>query len=174
VVRGWEADDEVTIISHKYGHDPDRVCIVSVDKDHRTVPGRLFNFRSRKFSIITEEEARTAFYRQLLTGDTTDNIVGCYRCGETGAAKLIQPSMTEQEMAYAALGEYQRSLARAGCPYAHMGAMEAMRENGTLLWLLRDEVESMPGRRWEPPLPENPNFARGTSARSGPTLTIVE
>lgn len=151
VVDGIEADDAVATIAHCYDYDPDRVCIVSPDKDLATVPGRLYNFRKRgrrdAMRILTPDQARVNFYRQMLTGDPTDNVLGCYKTGAASAAKIVTASQTEIESAQAVLDEFRESVKRKGCPYAETHRPEeAMMETGVLLHMQR-----RPGEIWRIP-----------------------
>lgn len=147
VVDGIEADDAVSTIAASCGYDPERVCIVSPDKDLTTVPGRLYNFRRRTMKLITENEARVNFYRQMLVGDVVDNVMGCWKCGEKGAANIVTATQTEVESAAAVLEEFQASLKRAGCPYADRTAQDVMLETGILLHMQRK-----PGEIWSIPV----------------------
>lgn len=149
--QGWEADDEVTMISHTLGHDPEKVIIVSQDKDLRTVPGLLYNYRRDTYERITRQQSLVNFYRQVLMGDQTDNIVGCYKVGEAKATKLIGEDMTEQEMWDTCLKEYEASMQKAGCPYAGREAYVIVLETARLLHLARDMRETEPAGYWNPP-----------------------
>ena len=151
VVHGYEADDAVAMIAHQLRYDPAEVCIVSADKDLRTVPGRLYNFRTKVMEIITPEEALVTFYRQVLTGDVVDNIGGCYRVGPVAAANLIQPGMTEERMADKALWAFAESQKLVGCPYADKMAADVFLENARLVHLARTTDQTVPGWGWTPP-----------------------
>ena len=146
VIRGWEADDQVAMLAHQLGYDPERVCIVSQDKDLLTVPGRLYNYRKKEMRVITEQEARIYFWRQVLEGDPTDNVGGCYKIGKTKAAKLITENMTDQEAWGMILDCYEESQSKPGCPYADKDPIEVATENARLLHMLRWE-----GQVWTPP-----------------------
>jgi hypothetical protein len=147
VVDGYEADDAVSIIAASYNYDPEAVCIVSVDKDLMTVPGRLYNFRKKTMRIITPEEAYRAFYRQMLTGDVVDNILGCFRAGEKKALTIVPDTMNDPvDMYRGVLGEFKASMSRAGCPYSHMSPEAVVLETGRLLHMQRKV-----GELWEPP-----------------------
>lgn len=152
VINGWEADDEVAMQAHVHDYDPEQVMIVSQDKDLRTVPGLLFNYRRNTYELITQKGALVNFYRQILTGDQTDNIVGCYRTGETGAKKLVTEDMTEKEMYYSVLEEFRRSRDRKGCPYADMVIEDVVLEFGRLLHMARSPHETSPPGYWRPPV----------------------
>lgn len=147
LVDGWEADDEVACLSALMGYAPDKVMIVSQDKDLRTVPGLLYNYRHDKYELITQKAALVNFYRQMLTGDATDNVVGCYKAGEKKAEALISEAMSEREMYDAVLAEFEASLIRKGCPYAHMTAAAAVLETGRLLHMSRSRSTYL----WVPP-----------------------
>lgn len=141
-VEGYEADDALSMAAHA---DPS-VVIVSGDKDLKNVPGRNYNARTKTWTTITKQAALVHFYRQLVTGDTVDNIGGVFRAGPAAAVTAIKDSMTEYEMYARCLELYKSSLDKHGCPYVELGAEAALLENARLLHLLRH-----PGDVWNPP-----------------------
>lgn len=150
VVEPWEADDMVAILQ---GEDPDGTLLCTIDKDLMMVPGMQYNYRTKEFAVVDWDEALVTFYRQLVSGDQTDNIGGVYKGGKAMANKLIKEGMSEQEMYDAALGAYQTSIDKYGdkagedkTGYAHLGAEQALLENARLLWMLE-----YPGQLWTPP-----------------------
>lgn len=143
VVDGHEADDELAIQACSEGYDPDRVMICSVDKDLKTVPGLIYNFDKKWAFLVSEQEASGNFYRQMITGDSADNIGGVYRSGEV-AAGCILDNMPEEIMWEQVLGLFRESLKRPRCPYDN--ALDAAIETARLLHLLR-----YPGQVWVPP-----------------------
>lgn len=145
VVDGYEADDAVTMESYALKHDPDRVLIASVDKDLKTVPGLLYSFKKKELLLLTEEEARGNFYRQILEGDSSDNVVGCFRCGEKASAEMIKDDMDEKSQWEAVLCAYKDSVRHKKCPYTDPAA--AAIETATLLHMLRSEND-----KWSPPV----------------------
>jgi hypothetical protein len=70
VTEGNEADDEIG-----KRHDTHTV-IVSTDKDFKTIPGNIYDFKKDEMFHVTEQQATTNFWVQCLTGDTADNIPG--------------------------------------------------------------------------------------------------
>ena len=63
---------------------------VTVDKDLRQVPGWHWNPDKEKDSVhIPEAEADRFFYKQWMTGDSTDNIWGLWRVGPKSADKIL-------------------------------------------------------------------------------------
>jgi len=133
VVEGQEADDAIAIAASK---DLSGSVIVSVDKDFMQVPTHIYNFLKREHHFVTELEGLRSFYKQMLTGDSVDNIIGIRGIGKVKADKLLAECTSESEM-YAIV----RSV------YANNEQDEQrIIENGRLLWLRRKE-----GQIWNPP-----------------------
>jgi 5'-3' exonuclease len=95
--------------------------------------GHHYNFVKNERYYITESQAIKNFYRQLLTGDRTDNIPGLAGIGPKKAEKILQDCETEQELYKAVLKAYD-------------GNVEYLTEQGQLLWIRRKDNEL-----WEPP-----------------------
>lgn len=92
--EGDEADDALGIAqcSGMYGD----TIICTLDKDLDMIPGLHYNFsKNRKahgIYHITEEEGDRLFYKQLITGDSTDNIPGIYKkFGKKATKKILAP-----------------------------------------------------------------------------------
>ena len=134
LIEGMEADDAIAIEATNMGN---QAIIVSIDKDLDQVAGLHYNFVKQELYEITPEEGMLNFYKQILTGDRVDNIIGIKGVGPVKAAKLLKDCKTEKEMFDVCVKAYnddgQDGVARAT-------------ENGNLLWLLRDK-----DKRWEPP-----------------------
>jgi DNA polymerase-1 len=93
LVDGYEADDAIGIASSESG------CIIgSIDKDLRQLPGLHYDFVKRRIFEISSGEGATNFYRQLLVGDSTDNIKGCPGTGPVGADKALHACSSVGEM----------------------------------------------------------------------------
>lgn len=146
VVDGIEADDAVAMAGAEGGYDPSRIVIVTCDKDLLTVPGLQYNFQKRQFVEVSPEQALLNFYRQLVMGDSTDNIGGAFRSGKAAADKYLQPGMPEYNMYITALKLYEQGKGYKGCPYADKSAEDALLENARLLHLKRS-----PDDVWAPP-----------------------
>lgn len=89
-IHGLEADDILGILmtTPKYA---DHAVIVSIDKDFRTIPGRLFNPSKPDDGIVYsgELEANCWWMYQTLIGDSTDNYKGCPGIGPVKAMKML-------------------------------------------------------------------------------------
>jgi DNA polymerase-1 len=89
LINGLEGDDIMGILmtTDKYA---DRAVIVSIDKDMRTIPGRLFNpTKDRKPRVIKPAEADYWWMYQTLCGDTIDGYKGCPGIGDKKAMKAL-------------------------------------------------------------------------------------
>jgi 5'-3' exonuclease len=68
-------------------HDETIIC--SIDKDLKQIPGHHYNFVRDEFDFVTQEQGLVFFYKQLLIGDTADNIPGVGGIGKAKAGKLL-------------------------------------------------------------------------------------
>jgi len=69
---------------------------ITVDKDLRQVPGWHWNpDKELEPTVITPEDADSFFYRQWMTGDSTDNIWGLWKVGPAKAKKLLENNPKE-------------------------------------------------------------------------------
>jgi hypothetical protein len=131
LVEGQEADDAIGIKAYEL--DPEEFSICSIDKDLDMIRGNHYNFVKDFFYDVTEEEAIRHFYKQLLTGDRVDNIIGLKGIGDVKAKRILEECKTENEMYLAVLEAYE-------------GNSERVLENGQLLWIRRQANEL-----WQPP-----------------------
>ena len=143
---GWEADDVIATEACRARWKP---IIVHVDKDLLQLPGRHF-VPGKGGRTVSKQGSLAFFYRQMVTGDTADNIPGVYKGGAKMAEAHVTKDMTEAEMWEAVLKLYDASITKHGeaTGYAHMGAHAAALENARLLWLVREGKDSP---LWLPP-----------------------
>ena len=130
VSKGEEADDLIAIAATEGG--PESV-VVSIDKDMLQIPCRHYNPNKREFKVVDEFSGLKFFYKQILTGDRADNIIGLYGIGPTKAERMVTDCKTEQDLYEVCLREYG-------------GEEDRVIENARLLWLRR-----YPEQLWEPP-----------------------
>lgn len=91
VVHGREADDECSILCHRLGYtesDP-RFVVATIDKDLDQIPGEHYNYLKQVFYAQSRADAELFFLQQCLSGDATDGVPGCYKCGDIGAKRII-------------------------------------------------------------------------------------
>lgn len=128
---GWMEDDyswcPITTPNHDW-----KTIICSPDKDLMMVPGWHYNWQHDEKKFVTEIEGLRFFYKQLLTGDMTDNIKGLYGVGpKSTLVKKLDDLYTEEEMFNHVFSAYQDRFGSY--------AMSFIIENGRLLWMLRTE-----------------------------------
>ena len=122
VVYEIEADDALGI--HQSGglfRHNDQTVIISIDKDLKQIPGNHYNFVKLEASFVTPEEGLRHFYTQLLTGDSSDNVKGVWKCGPVKAAKILEGATDEIDMFVRVHNEYQND--------------DEMKMNGRVLWI---------------------------------------
>lgn len=91
--EGFEADDVMAYFCVEYGYG-----IATIDKDLSMVPGWHYNWNKEKLFMVSPEAGWQFFYRQMLTGDPTDNIPGLFKLtGKKAMKKVTDPilEMTE-------------------------------------------------------------------------------
>lgn len=158
-IFGIEADDEVSICQSE---DRDAVCVAGIDKDLLQVPG-LHYVPKKGFKNIGERSGILRFYWQVLHGDTTDNINGCYKLGKAGALKIVKRVAAETDSSVDSLdavlwletlNQYKKSMEKYGDDiYGGLTYEEAARENAILVYMLRERPKDyFRPTLWEPPI----------------------
>lgn len=132
VVENQEADDAIGIAAYEF-KDPEEFIIMSIDKDLDMLRGWHYNFIKDDKYLVDEYQAIRNFYKQILTGDRVDNIVGLKGIGPKKADKILQDCLNEKDLYQAVLDAYD-------------GDKDRVLENGQLLWIRRKE-----GELWQPP-----------------------
>lgn len=128
-----EADDELGMEQTVRG---DSSIIATLDKDLDMIAGWHYNFKDNRKYYLSQEEADTNFFRQMITGDTTDNIPGIKGLGPINAQRVIDSSSGLDDLRRAVQSLYR---AQYGVDWER-----AYTEVGALLWILRypEEVET--------------------------------
>jgi hypothetical protein len=130
VFEGIEADDAIATDSTKLGD----ICIMaSVDKDFDQLEGWHYNFVKNKHYYVDKVSGLKFFYRQIVMGDSADNIIGIRGIGDKRARAMFEEVEDEKEL-------YRI------CVEAYEGDEDRVIENARLLWLRRYENQT-----WEPP-----------------------
>lgn len=128
---GIEADDALG--THQFSKKDKSTVICTIDKDLNMIPGFHFNFVKGEFYDVKMADANMFFLRQLLTGDSTDNIPGIRGVAEKTSRKLI-PDGTTEDQAIQIVGKAYRECYKESAP-------EALEEIARLLWIRRHEGE---------------------------------
>lgn len=91
-----EADDVMGILATEPQTEEKR-CIVSEDKDMRTIPAWVWNpAKDKKPVLIDKADADRWFLKQTLTGDVTDGYPGCPDIGPKKADQILDGAYLER------------------------------------------------------------------------------
>jgi 5'-3' exonuclease len=155
VSDGCEADDLLGIAQDKFGEDhwtgtPKYTTIIcGLDKDLLMIPGKHYSFaisgkitrganagqtweRPARFDNVEPFDGLRRFYKQVLTGDSTDNIKGASGIGEVKADRILADCTTEREL-FEAVSSY-------------FSSEEELLMTGQCIWIWRK-----PNDRWRIP-----------------------
>ena len=144
VVKGFEADDALGIKQmalikgdRSLSHIEVETIICSRDKDLGMIPGWHYQWECGKQAMrkwfVDETDGLRFFYKQLITGDSTDNILGLFGVGEKSTlVKALDNIDDELEMYRHVRSKYED---RFGSYY-----WQFLLENAKLLWILREPV----------------------------------
>lgn len=161
VSDGQEADDDLGIALTKAG---DSGIVVSNDKDLLMIPGKHYVYTKEEKIVVTPEQGLRHFWTQVLTGDSTDNIMGCPQIGPKKSEKALDGLSTNKDYYDVVYGLYKRQLA-AKPPEGikiqddtviytdwrdevetAVSLRDFITEIGRLLW-----IRTTPDELWEPP-----------------------
>ena len=104
---GWEADDQVVAWAYEAKQNGDEAVIAGIDKDLLQVVGAHYNYGGTSTKPLKEderwhhtsvEEGWYRFCKQLLTGDTIDNIKGITQVGEKRAEAALTGLNKKEQM----------------------------------------------------------------------------
>jgi 5'-3' exonuclease len=136
LTQGCEADDffghaqsDIT----KQGLTP---IIVSIDKDLKQLSGLHYNLVKRELTEVSPSEASIMFWRQMLEGDTIDNIKGIKGIGKARALKYLPDSTTDEQAKEIVIAHYKRDYANEW--------KEQYNKNCSLLWIWRRIPDECP------------------------------
>ena len=147
IVHGEEADDKLGYMAYQHGHD-----IATLDKDLYGVPGWHWNWRRKELFNVSPEDADRFFYKQLLTGDATDNIPGLFkRLGQKATRRLLDPieDMFDAAEMYAYVRDvYSQAFDKVGMCVDEKEQIldDWLLRQGRQLWIRREA-----GQMWEFP-----------------------
>lgn len=140
-----EADD---LLGIEVTSDPENTILCSCDKDLNQIAGYHYDFTTKNRYQVSELYARRMFYRQLLTGDSTDNIVGIPKVGAKTAQSALKGLESDDELLEACMDMYANAWAKG--LFEELTPMEwedILTENARLVYILRKGLDE----RWEIP-----------------------
>lgn len=119
-----EADDALGLAQ------TDNTVLCTIDKDLDMISGKHYNWKKRKLYKVSQTDADLFFFRQWMTGDSTDNIPGAKGIGPAKASKIIRAGLGIAEMTRRVVSTFK------GC--GHSGAY--ITEQGHLIWMQRKDA----------------------------------
>ena len=151
---GFEADDAMGIAQCKQEtKEPTVIC--SIDKDMLMIPGYHYNFVKNEFSQVSELEGIKQLYRQMIIGDSTDNIFGIKGIGKVGAAKIIDHLTDESQMfleVWQLYNDDKRLLMNANCLWIQRNENEMYEDRKGIKWLEMQVKAIKEDQKMEPTL----------------------
>ena len=130
----YEADDTASIEATKYLKQNQWFMLGTVDKDWITIGGMFYNMQYQSLKVYTLKDAAEFFHKQLITGDSVDNIPGIYGLGPKKAEKLLK-GKTLLEQFEAIIKCYKEHFPK---DYEHR-----LNTMGTMLYLVKDYDDPM-------------------------------
>ena len=144
-----EADDYLSyrMLSHN------ETC-ATIDKDLRNTSGWHYNWNHDMVDYVDERTANQNFWKQMLSGDATDNIAGLYKLtGSKCSAAMkaeVESCLTYKDMRQCVIETYQRAFEKLSNKMEvdfieDAELYDMLTEIGTLLWMRRkpDEMWSI-------------------------------
>ena len=98
------------------------------------IPGDHYNWRKGKYYTISEVEGKRNFWKQMLTGDAVDNILGLYGVGPKSAHVKAIDGMDDANQMFEHVHSKYRERFGNYCDQFFM-------ENGELLWILKNNKQ---------------------------------
>ena len=154
VIEGREADDECAILTYQ-GDGNSIIC--TIDKDLDQVPGWHYDYVKKVFYHTTPDEGAALFYKQVLSGDSTDNIPGCYKVGSAIASRIVDAVVLEHGLDHGRIWEtiiqtYKASLEKHkdACEYLAKADKEGV-EAVALEMARLVKMQEYVGQLWTPP-----------------------
>jgi hypothetical protein len=120
--------------------------VATIDKDLDQIEGEHWDYMKHVSYAVSSWTATFWFYKQILTGEQTDNIPGCYKCGPIKADKLLADAYTEKDLWHEVLRAYHSAAALPNYPWGDKDPADIALEQARLVYLQREE-----GELWSPP-----------------------
>lgn len=104
--HGVETDDVVASLWASAVAKGVDAIIVSIDKDYKQFPAKIYNYIKKEMIIVNDTEALYNFYTQMIVGDSADNIKGIPRKGVKAAEKTLYGLESKYSMVKAVYNMY--------------------------------------------------------------------
>lgn len=88
-IEGFEADDLCSFLSKEYKTLGWNTTISTPDKDLKQIGGLFYDYKKKEEYFIDDSLAKFNLWKQVLTGDVSDNIPGIKGIGEVKASLIL-------------------------------------------------------------------------------------
>lgn len=141
VTVGIEADDLLGI------EQADDTVICSIDKDLLQIPGKHYNFVKQQHYYVDELSGLRSFYKQIITGDASDNVPGFDGALRTTTPQFVQTLLEPLDLCFDEDEMYRYVRDLYGDTWSWSEDWETkLHTNAKLLFIQRKER-----KMWEPP-----------------------
>ncbi len=86
----FEADDTASVEATRYLNTGQPYILITVDKDWQMIGGMFYSLMHKYIKPISKSESCEFLHKQLLTGDSVDNIPGIQGIGNIKASKILK------------------------------------------------------------------------------------
>jgi DNA polymerase-1 len=93
-----EADDYCGVAFRLAQEEGKTAIVCHIDKDLDALPGWHYNFRKKEFYEVSPEQGYYFLMKQILMGDSTDNIQGIKGLGPKTAEKILDNKPIDQQL----------------------------------------------------------------------------
>lgn len=104
---GFETDDLIRMWATQSSDHGLEYVVCSIDKDLDCIPGKHWNPTKDLFYTVTEDQADAFYWKQILTGDSIDNIPGIPGVGPVKANKILENANTQKERKQRVINAYK-------------------------------------------------------------------
>lgn len=92
-MKDYEADDLCIMAHNTFKQNKEYEPIICTpDKDLKQIASKFYDYKKQEIVELNEEDALKNLWKQVLTGDSGDNIPGLQGIGEVKANKLLENS----------------------------------------------------------------------------------
>jgi DNA polymerase-1 len=134
IINGYEADDILGVLA-----GPDSI-ICTIDKDLNTVPGRKYNYVTDEYYETSEDEAAYYFFKQVLMGDSVDNVRGLPGIGEKKASNVLE-GLSVKDYKSAVIDKYKEVFLKKKLG-TEQDALEEFDRTARLIFIKRGKLTS--------------------------------
>jgi 5'-3' exonuclease len=105
--EGFEADDLLRMWATQAKNAEQSFIVSSIDKDLDCIPGLHYNISKDLIYTVTEDDGNHHYWKQILMGDSVDNIPGLPKVGPVKAESFLEGCTNNEERKEAVINAYK-------------------------------------------------------------------